>query len=274
MLALGVRDETLGVAEAELANETHEDRLDGDRGGGRGRDRRRRRRLLAALGTSVANYTVTMHDREVGVGLRRGAALLLLLLLVGLVRVQPGDVVGARDLRKHQRVGNRDAPAVDDASVGQRVVLAQLALALDDVGRAVRVVDDLAVELLNIAAGRARTRAGTALLLIADLRRHCEWRRGGCGGGGGVSNRCWSRDCVASARFRTGGWACGTRVMGLMKRSPGCRGRPAPSATLFLRTHLLLLLRVRGILKGCAVLLLMMMGRHQLLIELMLPDCA
>lgn len=56
-----------------------------------------------------------------------------------------------------------------------------------------------------------------------------------------------------------------------MKSGPGSRGGPAPSTTLLLRAHLLFLLRVRGILKRPAVLLLMM-GRHQLLIELMLPD--
>lgn len=67
--------------------------------------------------------------------------------------------------------------------------------------------------------------------------------------------------------------------MGLMQSGPGRRGGPTPSAPLFLRAHLLLLLRVRGILKGYAVLLLsllllllLMMGRHQLLVELMLPD--
>lgn len=62
--------------------------------------------------------------------------------------------------------------------------------------------------------------------------------------------------------------------MGLMKCSPSRRGGPTHSAPLLLRAHLLLLLRVRGILEGSAVLLLsllllLMMGRHQLK-ELML----
>lgn len=84
--------------------------------------------------------------------------LLLLLLLVGLVGVQPRDIEGARDLRKDQGVGDGNPPAVDDASVRKRLVLAELALALDNVSRAVWIVDDLPVELLDVAASGAGAR--------------------------------------------------------------------------------------------------------------------
>lgn len=89
VFALGVRHETLRVTEAQLAYETHQDRFDGYRGGGRWRRRWRRGRLFATLRASVTYYSITVHHREIGVMLLRSRALLLLLLLllVRLVRV-------------------------------------------------------------------------------------------------------------------------------------------------------------------------------------------
>lgn len=186
---------------------------------------------------------------------------------------------------------NRDTAPVYDATVGKGVILAELTFALDDVRRAVRIVDNLPVEFLNVAA--RWTGAGARpllflLLLLLPLRLH----RHSSGGSGCSGIRDWRRRWygIAGAGFRARGWTGRPGVMGLVQRSPCCRGGPAPSTPLLLRAHLLLLLRVRGILKGPAVLLLslllllvlvevvllmlLMMGRHQLLVELMLPDRA
>lgn len=219
VFALGVRHETLRVAEAQLAYEAHQDRFDRYRGGGRWWRRRRRGRLFAALRASVTYHSITVHHGQISIMLLRGRALLLLLLLllVSLVRVQSRHVVRARDLRKYKRMRDRDTAAVHDATVWQRIVLAQLALSLDDVRRPVRIVHDLPVKFFHVATCWAGTRAWALLLLLLlllALRLH------GHGGGGGgrccIRDRCGRWYGVAGAGFRARGWTGRPGVVGLV----------------------------------------------------------
>lgn len=221
VFALGVRHETLRVAEAQLAYEAHQDRFDRYRGGGRWGRRRRRGRLFAALRASVTYHSITVHHGQIGIVLLRGRALLLLLLLllVSLVRVQSRHVVRARDLREYKGMRDRDTAAVHDATVRQRVVLAQLALPLDDVRRPVRIVHDLPVKFFHVATCWAGTRAWALLLLLLLLLLLALRLHGHGGGGGrrcGVRDRCGRWYGVAGAGFRARGWTGRPGVVGLV----------------------------------------------------------